>query len=93
MQRLRTPLATQKAKLPSIHKQDKSDLDISLINGYKKNRKHFQHPSRKRISEESTKIDNSFSLSIQNRPAKIHSNIERTYKPDVAIADNSHSQI
>lgn len=40
----------QKAKLPSIHKQDKEEVDSSLMAGYKKFRKVTNRPSVKRNS-------------------------------------------
>lgn len=93
MQWLCNWILNQKAKLPSIHKQDKNDVDLSFNNGYKKYKKNFAHPSKKKTSDQSTKVENGFSFSVQNRPAKIHSNADRLYKPEIAVADPMDSQL
>ena len=46
----------KKSKLPSIHKQDKNEVELSFNNGYKKYKKNFQHPTKRKISDQSTKI-------------------------------------
>ena len=71
----------QKSKLPNInpHKSG-SQGNAAYLNSYKKYKKNFKHGSKKKI-DESTKVQNSVSFSIQNRPMKMHSLQEKNIKP------------
>ena len=74
--------------MPLINKKE----EISAIAAFKRHRQKI-HSNSKNIKEESTKIEDSFSFVLENRPIKMHSHHEKVMKAIDFTTDRINSQI
>ena len=58
--------------------------DLGYLNSYKKLKKGQKQQNKKK-EEESTKIDNSFSFSVQNKQMKMHNHQEKHFKQEISV--------
>lgn len=65
----------QKNKLPNIYRKD----DLPTVAAFKKQRRKI-HSTSNKSKEESTKVEESFSYMLENRPMKMYSHHEKNVR-------------